>query len=136
MYAATYRCNICGMILVNEEELTKHQIIVHIDEMLQCKSCSKVFDNKQEFEKHSAEVHGNKSQSDSNFAKNTELRKKSTICNQCCSNEIWKKKKPAKEHEGHIENLLFECDGQPACLPIKTCFKDLSAQLFKITDKV
>ena len=76
MYAATYRCNICGMILVNEEELTKHQIIVHIDEMLQCKSCSKVFDNKQEFEKHSAEVHGNKSQSDSNFAKKHRIEKK------------------------------------------------------------
>jgi uncharacterized C2H2 Zn-finger protein len=76
MYAATYRCNICGMILVNEEELTKHQIIVHIDEMLQCKSCSKVFDNKQEFEKHSAEVHGNKSQSGSNFAKKHRIEEK------------------------------------------------------------
>ena len=69
MYAATYRCNICGMIFVNEEELTKHQIIVHIDKMLQCQSCGKVFDNKQKFEKHSAKVHGGKSQSDSNFAK-------------------------------------------------------------------
>jgi uncharacterized C2H2 Zn-finger protein len=69
MYAATYRCNICGMIFVNEEELTKHQIIVHIDKMLQCQSCGKVFDNKQGFEKHSAKVHGSKSQSDSNFAK-------------------------------------------------------------------
>lgn len=64
------------MNLINEEELTKHQIIVHIDEMLQCKSCSKVFDNKQEFEKHSAEVHGNKSQSDSNFAKKHRIEEK------------------------------------------------------------
>lgn len=34
--------------------------------------------------------------------------------------------KPAKEHEGHIENLLFEDDGQLVCIPIKTCLKDLS----------
>jgi uncharacterized C2H2 Zn-finger protein len=76
MYSATYRCNICGMILVNEEELTKHQIIVHIDKMLQCQSCSKVFDNKQEFEEHSAEVHGSSSQSDFNFARKHRIEEK------------------------------------------------------------
>jgi hypothetical protein len=48
------------------------------------------------------------------------------MCNQCCSNAIWKKKKPAKEHGDHIENLVFEGDGQLVCLPIKTCLKDLS----------
>jgi uncharacterized C2H2 Zn-finger protein len=57
------------MIFANQDELTKHQIIVHIDKMLQCQSCGKVFDNKQKFEKHSAKVHGSKSQSNSNFAK-------------------------------------------------------------------
>lgn len=59
------------MVLVNEEEeeLTKHQIIVHIDKMPQCQSCNKVFDNKQKFEEHSAEIHDSRSQSDSNFAK-------------------------------------------------------------------
>lgn len=76
MYTAAYRCEICGMVLVNEEELTKHQIIVHIDRMLQCQSCSKVFDNKQEFEKHSVDVHGSKSQSDSNFAKKYTIEEK------------------------------------------------------------
>ena len=69
MYTATYRCNICGMVLVNEEELTKHQIIVHIGKMPQCQSCNKVFDDKQKFKEHSAEIHGSRSQSDSNFAK-------------------------------------------------------------------
>jgi uncharacterized C2H2 Zn-finger protein len=76
MYAATYRCNICGMILVNEEELTKHQIIVHIDDMLQCQSCNKVFVDKQKFEEHSTEVHGTKTQSDSNFAKKHRIEEK------------------------------------------------------------
>jgi hypothetical protein len=64
------------MVLVNEEELTKHQIIVHIDRMLQCQSCSKVFDNKEEFEEHCAEVHGNKSQSDFDFAKEYRIEEK------------------------------------------------------------
>jgi hypothetical protein len=45
------------MILVNSEELKKHQIVVHIDKMFQCQSCNKVFDNKQEFERHAIEVH-------------------------------------------------------------------------------
>jgi uncharacterized C2H2 Zn-finger protein len=76
MYSATYRCNICGMILVNEEELTKHQIIVHIDKMLQCQSCNRVFDNKQKFKEHSAEVHGSDSQSNSNFAKEHRIAEK------------------------------------------------------------
>lgn len=77
MYSATHRCNICGMVLVNEEELTKHQIIVHIDRMLQCQSCSKVFDNKQMFEKHIAELHGSKfSHSDSNFANKHRIEEK------------------------------------------------------------
>ena len=52
-----YKCNICGVILVNSEELEKHQIVVHIDKMFQCQSCNKVFDNKQEFERHAIEVH-------------------------------------------------------------------------------
>jgi uncharacterized C2H2 Zn-finger protein len=64
------------MVLINEEELTKHQIIVHIDKMLQCQSCNKVFDNKQKFEIHCAEVHGSKSQSDSNFAKKHKIEEK------------------------------------------------------------
>jgi uncharacterized C2H2 Zn-finger protein len=46
------------MILVNSKELAKHQIDVHINEMLQCQSCNKVFGNSQEFEKHAIEVHG------------------------------------------------------------------------------
>jgi uncharacterized C2H2 Zn-finger protein len=52
-----YKCNICGMVFVNSQQLGKHQIVVHIDKMFQCQSCNKVFDNKQKFERHAIEAH-------------------------------------------------------------------------------
>ena len=61
MQSEPYRCDICGMAFVNSEELTKHKIVVHIDEMYQCQSCNKFFANKQQLEKHAIEVHGKKS---------------------------------------------------------------------------
>jgi uncharacterized C2H2 Zn-finger protein len=53
-----YKCNICGMVLVNSKELLKHQIAVHIDKMFQCQSCNKIFGTKDKFENHVAEIHG------------------------------------------------------------------------------
>jgi uncharacterized C2H2 Zn-finger protein len=54
-----YKCNICGMVLVNSKELLKHQIAVHIDKMFQCQSCNKIFGTKNKFENHVAEIHDN-----------------------------------------------------------------------------
>ena len=54
-----YKCNICGMVLVNSKELLKHQIAVHIDKMFQCQSCNKIFGTKNKFENHIAEIHDN-----------------------------------------------------------------------------
>jgi uncharacterized C2H2 Zn-finger protein len=58
------------MVLINSEELKRHQTIVHVDKRLQCQSCGKFFDNKDKFEKHIAKIHGNSQQQlDSNFGK-------------------------------------------------------------------
>ncbi|HZA69060.1 MAG TPA: C2H2-type zinc finger protein [Nitrososphaeraceae archaeon] len=54
-----YKCNVCGMVLVNSKELLKHQIAVHIDKMFQCQSCNKIFGTKNKFENHVAEIHDN-----------------------------------------------------------------------------
>jgi uncharacterized C2H2 Zn-finger protein len=54
-----YKCNICGMVLINSKELLKHQIAVHIDKMFQCQSCNKIFGTKNKFENHVAEIHDN-----------------------------------------------------------------------------
>jgi uncharacterized C2H2 Zn-finger protein len=65
MQSEPYACNICNMIFVNSEKLLQHEMIVHIDQMLQCQSCNKVFTNKEEFKKHEIEIHsGSKSSSD------------------------------------------------------------------------
>jgi len=45
------------MMFVNSEKLLQHEMVVHVDQMLQCQSCNKVFTNKQEFKKHEIEVH-------------------------------------------------------------------------------
>jgi uncharacterized C2H2 Zn-finger protein len=55
----SYKCDICGMVLVNYKEFLKHMAAVHIDEMFQCQSCNKVFNTKIKLEKHAADVHGN-----------------------------------------------------------------------------
>ena len=52
MQPAPYACNICNMIFVNSEKLLQHEMIVHVDQMLQCQSCNEVFTNKEEFKKH------------------------------------------------------------------------------------
>ena len=96
----TYECNICGMILVNKEELTKHQIIVHIDKMLQCQSCSKVFDNKQKFEEHSAKVHGSKSQSDSNLGKKYRFKEQADDMQSMLLKRIIEEEKARKRTRG------------------------------------
>jgi uncharacterized C2H2 Zn-finger protein len=75
MQSAPYRCNICNMVFVNQEKLIEHEMIVHVDQMLQCQSCNKVFANKDEFKKHEIEIHTG-SQSSSN------LSKKQTIINE------------------------------------------------------
>lgn len=52
------------MMFVNSEKLLQHEMIVHVDRMLQCQSCNKVFTNKEEFKKHEIEIHsGSKSSS-------------------------------------------------------------------------
>ena len=68
MQSAPYRCNICNMVFVNQEKLIEHEMIVHVDQMLQCQSCNKVFANKDEFKKHEVEIHTG-SQSSSNLSK-------------------------------------------------------------------
>jgi rubredoxin len=47
-----YKCDICGMVFVNDTELARHQKFVHENKMFQCQACNKFFDKKQEFEKH------------------------------------------------------------------------------------
>jgi hypothetical protein len=54
----SYKCDICGMVLINSKELLKHQIAVHVDKMFQCQSCNKIFGTKDKFENHAAEIHG------------------------------------------------------------------------------
>lgn len=68
MQSAPNTCNLCNMVFVNQEELIEHEMIVHVDQMLQCQSCNKVFANKDEFEKHEIEIHTG-SQSTSNLSK-------------------------------------------------------------------
>ena len=64
MQSEPYKCNICNMMFVNSEKLLQHEMIVHVDQMLQCQSCNKVFTNKEEFKKHETEIHsGSKSSS-------------------------------------------------------------------------
>jgi hypothetical protein len=49
-------------MFINSEKLLQHEMIVHVDRMLQCQSCNKVFTNKEEFKKHEIEIHsGSKS---------------------------------------------------------------------------
>jgi ribosome-binding protein aMBF1 (putative translation factor) len=52
-----YKCNICGLVLVNPKELLKHKIVLHGDRIYQCQSCNKIFDTKYKFENHLAEIH-------------------------------------------------------------------------------
>jgi uncharacterized C2H2 Zn-finger protein len=47
-----YKCDICGMVFVNDTELARHQKFVDENKMFQCQACNKFFDKKQEFEKH------------------------------------------------------------------------------------
>jgi uncharacterized C2H2 Zn-finger protein len=54
----SYKCSICGIVLVNSKELLKHQIAAHVNKMFQCQSCNKIFDTKDKFENHTAEIHG------------------------------------------------------------------------------
>jgi predicted nucleic acid binding AN1-type Zn finger protein len=64
MQSEPYTCNICNIIFVNSEQLLQHEMIVHVDQMLQCQSCNRVFTNKEEFKKHEIEIHsGSKSSS-------------------------------------------------------------------------
>ena len=53
----SYKCDICGMVLVNYKEFLKHKVAVHIDKMFQCQSCNKVFGTKVKLGKHAAKVH-------------------------------------------------------------------------------
>src|ERR671923_2056582 len=53
----SYKCDICGMVLVNYKEFLKHKVIVHIDKMFKCQSCNKVFGTKIKLERHAADVH-------------------------------------------------------------------------------
>jgi uncharacterized C2H2 Zn-finger protein len=68
MQSSPYKCKICNMVFVNQEELLEHEVIVHVDQMLQCQSCNKVFANKEEFKNHEMEIHAG-SQSSSNLSK-------------------------------------------------------------------
>jgi hypothetical protein len=52
-----YKCNICGLVLLNTRELLKHKIVLHNDRIYQCQSCNKIFDTKYRFENHLAEIH-------------------------------------------------------------------------------
>ena len=64
MQSSPYKCKICNMVFVNQEMLLEHEMIVHVDQMLQCQSCNKVFANKEEFKEHEIEIHsGSKSSS-------------------------------------------------------------------------
>ena len=47
-----YKCDICGIVFVNDTELARHQKFVHENKMFQCQACNKFFDKKQEFEKN------------------------------------------------------------------------------------
>jgi Zinc finger, C2H2 type len=52
-----YKCNTCGLVLINTKELLKHKIVLHNDRIYQCQSCNKIFDTKYRFENHLAEIH-------------------------------------------------------------------------------
>ena len=52
-----YKCNICGLVLVNPNEILKHKIVLHSNRMYQCQSCNKIFDTKYKFENHLAKIH-------------------------------------------------------------------------------
>jgi uncharacterized C2H2 Zn-finger protein len=64
MKSEPYRCDICGMIFVNEKELVKHSELVHAtsndQKMFQCQSCNAFFESKEDFEKHAIQ-HSKKS---------------------------------------------------------------------------
>ena len=36
MQSEPYRCNLCEMVFINPEELTKHKTVVHVNKMYQC----------------------------------------------------------------------------------------------------
>ena len=55
------------MVFVNQEKLIEHEMIVHVDQMLQCQSGNKVFANKDELKRYEIEIHAG-SQSSSNFS--------------------------------------------------------------------
>jgi uncharacterized C2H2 Zn-finger protein len=96
----SYECNICGMILANSEELTKHQTIVHINKMLQCQSCGRVFDNKDKFNRHVAKVHGNSHQLDSNFGKKYRFKEQIDDIESMLLKQITEEEKARKRTRG------------------------------------
>ena len=58
MYNITHRRHICGMILINEEELFKHRTDVHLKEKHQCQSCNQIFESKDDdFEIPAIRIH-------------------------------------------------------------------------------
>lgn len=63
------------MVLVNEEELRRHQIESHLKNNHQCQSCNQVFENKEDFDKHVIEMHGGEEQLKANFAKTHRFQK-------------------------------------------------------------
>jgi uncharacterized C2H2 Zn-finger protein len=63
MKSKPYVCDVCGMIFVNEKELTKHTALVHAtnsEKMFQCQSCNAFFGSREEFKRHALEVHSGK----------------------------------------------------------------------------
>jgi uncharacterized C2H2 Zn-finger protein len=73
MDSEPYKCSICGMVVVNSNELVSHRNAVHVDSMLQCQACGRFFEGEKEFEKHAIEVHGSASQTASNSAHSLSL---------------------------------------------------------------
>jgi hypothetical protein len=55
------------MVLINSNELAKHQMVVHQKKMFQCQSCNKFFANEKDFGNHIIEVHSGNQQSSSSF---------------------------------------------------------------------
>jgi DNA-directed RNA polymerase subunit M/transcription elongation factor TFIIS len=64
MYSEPLKCDTCGMILTNYEDLSEHRIAVHINGQLQCQSCGRFFEDKAALAEHASEVHSNVSQTD------------------------------------------------------------------------
>ena len=64
MYSEPFTCEICGLVLINQEKLAEHRAAVHIDGRLQCQSCGSFYDDKASLDLHATEVHSASSQSD------------------------------------------------------------------------